>query len=233
MGREDELALDGLGEISDEMSSWITGLPEVNYGRSREILDALDIKALTGNTMGIRLVDLKAYSDLNLYGGTHYKAAKGESGGVFINFYKTMKSDPDNIYLAISRDINDSILVHELAHVLDYLGGSRLMPGTNEPLSLEMGLPIEHLEHPEEFGYWLDYLTKRFQIRLDADDTIVQYLYKEGMLIKGEVIRSGNKILLKSKSDRIFRFLSENSKEIDAMIKDLEGYIGSREPKED
>ena len=150
MGREDELALDGLGEISDEMSSWITGLPEVNYGRSREILDALDIKALTGNTMGIRLVDLKAYSDLNLYGGTHYKAAKGESGGVFINFYKTMKSDPDNIYLAISRDIDDAIFVHELAHVLDYLGGSRLMPGTHEPLSLETGMPIEHLEHPKD-----------------------------------------------------------------------------------
>jgi len=45
MGREDELNLDGLGEISLEMSATITSLPEVSYGRSREIIDALDIKA--------------------------------------------------------------------------------------------------------------------------------------------------------------------------------------------
>ena len=71
MGREDELALDSMGEITEEMSTWITSLPEVQYGRSREILDTLDIEELTGNRIGIRFVDLKAYSDLNLFGGSH------------------------------------------------------------------------------------------------------------------------------------------------------------------
>ena len=233
MGREEDLALDGMAEITEEMSSRITGLPEVSYGRSREILDALDIKDLTGNSMGIRFVDLKAYSDLNLFGGSHSRASKGKSGGVFVNHLKTMKSDPDNIYLAISRGIDDSTLIHELAHVLDYLGGSRIMPGTQEGLSLETGLPVEHLEHPEEYGYWLDFLSKRFDIQLDADDTIVSYLYKNGKLIKGEDIRSGNKLILKTKSEQMFRFLSENSKDINDLIKGLEGYIGSREIDED
>ena len=66
MGKEDELALESMGEFTDEMSRKITGLPEVNYGRCREIIDSLDIRELTGNSKGIRLVDLKEYSDLNL-----------------------------------------------------------------------------------------------------------------------------------------------------------------------
>ena len=122
MGREDELALDSMGEITEEMSTWITSLPEVQHGRSREILDALDIEELTGNIIGIRFVDLKAYSDLNLFGGSHTEAAKGRGGGIFINLYKTMKTDPNHIYIAISHDIDDSTLIHEVAHVLDYLG---------------------------------------------------------------------------------------------------------------
>ena len=76
MGREDEIALDNMGEITPEMSSWITSLPQVKYGRSQEMLDAMDIKELTGNVMGIRFVDLKAYSDLNLFGGSHRMASR-------------------------------------------------------------------------------------------------------------------------------------------------------------
>lgn len=232
MGREDELTMDSLEEFSEEMSSWITGLPEVHYGRSHEILGALDIVRLTGNAMNIRFVDLKAYSDLNLFGGSHSKASEGKSGGVFINLYKTMKTDPDNVYLAISPNIDDSTLIHELAHILDYLGGSGLMPGTQGPLSFETGVPVEHLEHPEEFGYWLDYLKTRFDVRLDADDAIVLYLYKNKKLLSGEEIRSQNNRIIKTKSDDIFRFLSKKSQEIDAVIRDLPGYIGPREVKE-
>jgi len=33
---------------------------------------------------------------------------------------------------------------------------------------------------------------------------------------------------LKSKSDRIFKFLSEKRQEIDALIRQLPGYIGER-----
>ena len=52
-GREDELALMGMEEITDEISANITSLPEVDYGRSKEILDSLDIQELTGNKIGV------------------------------------------------------------------------------------------------------------------------------------------------------------------------------------
>ena len=227
MGMEDELGLDGVGEVSvEEMGTKIKGLPDVQYGRSGEMIDALDIKELTGNSIGIRFVDLKSYNDLNLFGSTHHKVSEEKSGGVFINLYKTTQADPDHIYLAISRDIDDSTLIHELAHVLDYLGGSNLMPGTLAPLGLELGIPVDHLEHPEEYGHWLDYLKKRFDVQLDADDTIVSYLFENGMLIKGKEIGEKNGFILKSKSDRILKFLSENSQEIHALIQNLPGYIG-------
>ncbi|MFH1351114.1 MAG: SEC-C domain-containing protein [Pseudomonadota bacterium] len=231
MGREEALALDDMGEITPEMSCLITDLPEVRYGRSGEILDALDIKEITGNAIGVKLIDLKAYTDLNLFGGSHFKAAGGKGGGVFINLFKTLKSDPDNIYLAISPDIDDSTLIHELAHVLDYLGGSRVMPGTMEALGFELGVPVDHLEHPEEFGHWLEYLRERFDVPLDADDTIISYLYRNKILIEGQAIHEKNRLILKSKSDRIFKFLSENSQGIDALIRSLPGYIGARTEK--
>ena len=231
MGREDELALDSMGEFTDEMSRKITGLPEVSYGRCREIVDSIDIKDLTGNVMGIRLVDLKAYSDLNLFSSSHSKVEEGRGGGVFINVLKTLKTDPDNLYLAISPSIDEATFIHELAHVLDYLGGSNIMPGAQQPLSMEMNVPLEHLEHPEEFGKWLAYLAERFDIKLDADDTIVTYLYKNGMLIKGSIITGGNELLIKNKSEQMFKFLAENSREIDALICEREGYIGPQENK--
>lgn len=231
MGKEDELALDSMGEFTNEMSRKITDLPEVRYGRCREIIDSLDIRELTGNTMGIRLVDLKEYSGLNLFSGSHSKAEEGRGGGVFINVLKTLKTDPDNLYLAISPNIDESTFIHELAHVLDYLGGSNIMPGAQQPLSMEMNVPLEHLDHPEEYGKWLDFLAQKFDIKLDADDTIVSYLYKKGMLLKGSVITSGNELLIKSKSEQIFKFLSENSKDIDAIIRERDGYIGPQENK--
>lgn len=231
MGKENELALDSMSEFTDEMSSQITDLPEINYGRCREIIDSLDIKELTGNRIGIRLVDLKEYTDLNLFSSSHRRTEEGRGGGVFINVLKTLRTDPDNIYLAISEDIDDSTFIHELAHVLDYLGGSNIMPGAHQPLSMETNVPLEHLDHPEEYGKWLDYLAERFEVKLDADDTIVSYLYKNGMLIKGSVINSGNEMLLKTKSEQMFRFLSENSKEIDTLIRNRDGYIGPQDEK--
>jgi hypothetical protein len=227
MGKEDEMALNGLEETSlKEMGARITRLPLVHYGRSQEMIDALDVKALTGQSIGIKFVDLKKYLDLNLIGGTHPKASKGMSGGVLINLYKTLEADPNHLYIAISHDIEESTLVHELAHALDYLEGSKMMPGTLEPLSLEMGIPVDHLEHPEEYGRWLDYLAKRFDVQLDADDAIIAYLYHKGKLIKGKEIREKNGLILKSKSDGILRFLSANSEEVHALIRDLPGYIG-------
>ena len=185
IGREDELVLDDTNEISYEMSSRITSLSLVEYGRSQEMIDALDIEELTGISAGIRFIDQKEYNDLNISGHHLTRSGKEGTGGVLVNVLKTRKSDPDNIYVAISSGIGDSILVHQLAHVFDYLGGSRLIPGMARPLSLDLMIPVEHLEHPLEFGYWLEYLRKKFNVQLDADDTIIAYLYDNEMLIKG------------------------------------------------
>lgn len=106
------------------------------------------------------------------------------------------------------------------------------MPGLAKPLSFDIGIPVEHIEHPHEFGFWLDYLQNKFEAELDADDTIISYLYKNEMLIKGTDIEKQDKVILKSKSDRIMRFLSEKSADIDALIRELPGYIGSRVGKE-
>ncbi len=229
LGREEELSLADLGEISvEEMGERITALPPVTYGRSGEMVEALDIEELTGRSMGIRFVDLKAYAGLQFFGSSHPQGEKGESGGVLINVRKTMKADPNNIYLAISSNIEDSTLVHELAHVLDYLGGSKLMPGTMAPLAYELGIPTEHLEHSLEFGEKLTFLQERFGVALDADDAIIVYLFQKELLLRGKEIREKNAFLLKNKSDSILRVLGENSEEIDALIQDRSGYIGPR-----
>ena len=233
LGREDELFIDQMAEFSEEKSRSITSLPEVSYGRAGEILDHLDIKSLTGRSEGIRFIDLKAYHSLDIFGqGAGGKDGVRREGGVIVNIYKTSKSDPENIYIAISEEISDSALIHEVAHVLDYLGGSGIMPGIVKPLSFELGIPVEHLEHPMEYGYWLEYLRDKFHVSLDADDTIISYLYDHKMLIPGELIQRQEADLIKSKSAKILRFLSEKSSEIDTLICELPGYIGSRVAKD-
>lgn len=233
LGKEDEIIQDGMSEFSEEMSARITSLKSVSYGRSQEMLDALDIKKLTGgNPMGIKFIDLKEYDNLDLFGRRPSQGAKDSKGGVVVNFLKTQKTDPDNIYVAISPKVADNVLVHELAHVLDFLGGAKLMPGIATALSFEIGIPVEQLEHPYEFGYWLTFLQEKFGVQLDADDTIVTFLYKNDMLIKGEDIAQQNAFVMKTKSEQILKFLSEKSAEIDALICELPGYIGSRVKKD-
>ena len=228
LGREDELVLDGRGDISMEMSSAITALPQVTYGRSGKMIEALDLMDLTGCSVGIRCVDLGRYRELGMTGRPGTQGAKTGGGAVVINVLKTRKSDPDNIYLAISPRVSDSILVHQLAHVLDYLKGSGLIPGITRALSFDLGVPPEHLEHPHEFGTWLSFLHDRFHVRPDADDAIIAYLHQHGMLIMGKDIRMQDRIILKSKSEQILDFLGKRSEEIDVMIRELPGYIGSR-----
>ena len=227
MGREDELVWEGTGEATlEEMGVRISNLPAVEYGRSKEMLTALDLRQLTGSSMGIKFVDLDQYSRLNASGSAPSGEKRG--GGVLINVYKTQKADPENVYIAVSEDVDDGTLVHQLAHALTYLAGSKLPAGTLDPLAYEIGIPTDHLEHPEEFGYWLDTLAKRFDVRLDADDTIIRYLYDHHVLIPARDINENNGVILRSKSDRMLRFLSEHSEEIDGMIKSLVGYIGKR-----
>jgi hypothetical protein len=228
-GREDDLYLDGLGNISvEEMGARISSLPNVRYGRVAMIMDNLDMERIAGRKIGIKFVDLEDYAQLHFFGSGPDQGSEGRKGGLIINPYKTLAVDPDNIYVAISTDVDDSVLIHEIAHVLDYLAGSQQVPGTLDPIAMEFGIPVEHLEHPEEYGYWLDYLQKKFEINLDADDSIILYLYEHQLLIKGSEIRSRNRLILSAKSDRILRFLSEHSKEVDERIRDLPGYIGKR-----
>lgn len=228
LGRENGLAPDQAEEITVDVSGRITGLPRVHYGRSREMIESLDLKTLAGSAKGIVCVDLDAYLSLDLFGRGEPRGTRGRRGGILINVYKTIPADPENIYLAISPGIDDSTLVHELAHVLDYLGGSGLMPGTLEPLSFETNVPVDHLEHTDRFGYWLDDLSKRFDVTLDADDTIIQYLYREGMLLGAREVSAKSRLVLKSKSDAIFAFLSRKREEIDALIRARPGYLGPR-----
>jgi len=232
LGKEDELGLEGMGAFSPEMSARITGLPNVWHGRSREMANRLDIRQLTGVAAGVRFIDLNAYKGLDVFDQRTGGKEQSGTGGVFVNVLKTQATDPENLYIAISPQIGDSALVHQLAHVLDYLGGSKLMPGLAKPLSFDMGIPVEHIEHPHEFGYWLDYLQQEFDVALDADDAIIAYLYKHEMLIKGADIERQDPMILKAKSDRMMRFLSENSAEIDALICERPGYIGSRVKKD-
>ena len=219
---EKKLIAESLNQISFDKSLMITSLVEVSYGRSKEIRDNLDIKELTGRDMGIRFVDMDAYMRLNIDGG---RRGPNYPDALMINALKTQISDPKNIYIAIKPDVNESSLIHEIAHAMDYLSGSGITPAFAHALALEFFIPLEHLEHTREFGYWFDYLINTFSVVPDAEDTIIYLLYKNNMLIKGEDIKKQNREFLKKKSNDIIKFLSENSQKIHSIIKDLPGYI--------
>jgi hypothetical protein len=227
-GREDELFSDELAGFPEEMSKRITALSPVDHPRALKMVQALELEALAGLNVGIKLISLKEYRELELFGHSSLGETTEGSGGLLVNPKKTVKSDPNHIYLAISYDADDSVLVHLLAHATDHLCGSHLLPGLAKPLSLDLQIPVEHLEHPHEFGYWLTRLQERFEVQLDADDSVIAYLYKNSMLIRGEEISGQNQVLLKTRSVGILRFLSEHSAEIDELICERKGYIGSR-----
>ena len=78
MGNEEELHLGQPDEMTvEEMGEKITALPKVDYGRSREMVAALDLEALTGSAMGIVFVDLQQYRSLNLEGKLPGAVVKG------------------------------------------------------------------------------------------------------------------------------------------------------------
>lgn len=228
-GREEEIPAQAADPSPGEMGARIAALPGVDYGRSREMADALDLKGLTGRETGIRFVDLNSYAALGFLGSGRHEGAQGRAGGVFINPYKTQQADPKNLYIAISPDIDASTVVHELAHVLTHLTGSGHAPGTLHALGFEFDIPVDHLEHTDEFGYWLDDLRRRFEVVLDADDAVVLYLYQNGRLIRSAELDQRNGVVLKAKSEGIFTFLSRKSVEIDGIIRGLPGYMGPRE----
>jgi hypothetical protein len=171
---------------------------------------------------------LEAYRNLGVSGQEIPLQSLKGSAGVLVNTHKTIENDPAHIYLAITPKIQDSTLIHQIAHVLDYLKGSGTEPGTFRQLSLESGVPADHLDHSQEFGRWLEYLRDRFQVQLDAEDAIVVYLYQNEVLLKIEDIRARDIPHLAFCSKQILDLMIKNRKEIDALIRDREGYIGKQ-----
>lgn len=234
LGREDELLFIETEAMREEVAQNIISLPEANYGRSREIANALDIKELTGNTNieGIRFIDFASYVALEAFDKGHLGNKHRQCAGLIVNPMKTEKRDPHHIYIAITEDIHDSALIHELAHVLDFLGGSGFLPGMTFQLSLAAaGLHNDHLDHPREFGDWMDYLKNRFHVELDAEDKIISYLNEHNMLIPSALIKKRDINGLIEQSEKIIDFLTSHRDEINELIKDRVGYTGAASPQ--
>jgi hypothetical protein len=229
LGREDELFFMQSQKLKKDVAQKITSLPEVNYGRSKEMADALEIDEITGNTKisRIKFVDFAAYVELESFDKGNLGAKQYKAAGLIVNPMKTEEKDPKTLYIAITPNIHDSTLIHELAHALDFLGGSGLLPGMAFQLCLEARISQDHLDHPREFGDWLDYLKNRFHVKLDAEDTIISYMHTHNMLIEGSLIKSGDVQKIAVHSAHMTTFLTSHRDEIDALIKDRIGYIAN------
>ncbi|HMK64712.1 MAG TPA: hypothetical protein VK564_02890 [Thermodesulfobacteriota bacterium] len=212
--------------LSAEAGQQICGLPQVSYGRSREIIEALTREGYLSESSGIKCIDLEAYRKLGFSGQEIPAQTLLGSAGLMINILKTREADPDNIYLALTPKIQDSTLIHQIAHILDYLKGSKHQPGTFQQMSLETGIPSEHLDHSQEFGYWLNFLKERFQVTLDAEDAIVAYLFQNEMLLKSADIKSQEATSLAFHSKKMLDFMFAHKADIDALIQKRSGYIG-------
>ena len=215
--------------MKEEIAQGITALPEVNYGRSKEFAEALDLKEMTGNShfLGIKFIDFDAYVKLESFDKGNLQAVHHKCGALIVNPKKTENADARNMYVAITPDIDNSSLIHELAHVLDFMGGSGLLPGSAFQISLATRIPMDQLDHLQEYGDWLDYLTDRFHIELNAEDTIISYLNKHDMLIKASLLKNKDMDGLLTRSRMMTEFLVTHKNEINALIKDRMGYMGS------
>jgi hypothetical protein len=228
MGREEDLVLEKLQYLPEEASKNITSLPEVDYGHCQKLLKALDWSKLAQSEVGIKFVDLKSYLNLGYAGRQAEVDLNRTSAGQMINPMKTLASDPDHIYIAVSPAISDSTLIHELAHALDYLAGSKNNPGAAKPLSMELEAPLELLEHPKEFGDWLIFLKNELAVELNAEDAIVAFLQETGNLIPGEILAGNDHEMIGTESKRILRYVHQNRDQINEKIKNLEGYQGDK-----
>ena len=228
MGREEELVLNRLEHLPPEAGEQIVALPEVDYGPTREILDRLDFPKLTRTVVGVKCIDLASYLALGYVAREAPENLDRISAGQMVNPYKTMQADPNHIYLAISPGISGSTLLHQLAHALDYLAGSRINPALARPLSMELELPSELIEHPQEFGYWFQFLVNEFGVEPDAEDAIVVYLYEKGYLLPGAVIKGENFEVLQATVKRTLEFIKDHRDEIDEHIRTRPGYRENR-----
>lgn len=228
LGREGELYLRKSETLDPEAGKKICDLPEVRYGRSREIIEALIQEGILEGQPGIKCVDLEAYRNLGVSGQEIPREALKGSAGLLVNPAKTREVDPDHVYLALTPRIQDSNLIHQIAHILDYLKGSGTAPGAYNQLSLEAGIPAEHLDHSREFATWLEFLREKFSVELDAEDAIVSFLHRNELLFNPEELRSRDIPQLAVHSKKILDFMVKNRNEIDSLIRGRQGYMGLR-----
>ncbi len=223
-GRGDELLLEQMRKDQSAVGKQIAALPEVHYGRSGEFVEGLNIEDLTGKKMGITFVDFSDYMRIT---GEH-QPQKRVSASQIINTNRTAEHDPDNIYVAITPDINESTLIHQLAHVVGFLRGSFPLPGEQILLAEQQQVPAEHVDHPQEFGELLVSLHEQFDIELDAEDWIIAYLARNEVLIPSEEIAAGDTETLLYRSAMVLTYLQEHREEIDEQIKSRDGYVGKQ-----
>lgn len=228
LGREEELWVIETETMSLEVAQSITRLPEVNYGRAKEFGEALNIEELTGNSrfQGIKFIDFDDYVEMESFDKKPLHNMNHQGGALIVNPKKTENADAQNIYVSITPEINDSSLAHELAHVLDFLGGSGLLPGSAFQISLGTQIPMEHLDHTGEYGDWLDYLKDKFHLELNAEDKIISYLNEHDMLIPASLLKNKDIDGLVTQSNKMMAFLAKNKHEINELIKDRIGYQG-------
>lgn len=226
LGREGELFLRKNETLNTEAARQVVSLPEVHYGRSREMIESLKEEGYLKDSLGVKCIDLEAYRKLGVSGQEIPSRSLKVSSAILVNPEKTKEADPHHLYLAVTPHLGDSTLIHQLAHILDYVQGTGSLPGTYRQMSLETGIPVEQLDHRQEFGRWLTFLAERFRVELDAEDTIVAYLFQNGMLFRSEEIATADTTDLIYRSKQILDFLMAHRSEIDRLIQDRPGYIG-------
>jgi hypothetical protein len=225
MGREDDIVTDRLTQDPGQLALAITKLPVCDHPRAAEMVADFSLTSPAGKTIRVKLVDLAAYAKLQA-GATD--APRSTSGGVLINPQKTRVLAPTHIYLALSPDADDSLIIHQLAHAADLIIGSSLPPGKAAALSRECNLPVELLEHPQEFGDQLLALAEQYGVELDAEDEIVAFLARRKMLLPGRLIAAGDSQELVAAAEKTLRLLQDSKEEIDARIKNRAGYLGDQ-----
>jgi len=225
MGREKDILTDRLTQDPGQIALAITKLPACEHPRAAEMVADFSLTSPAGKTVKVKLVDLAAYAKLQAGASD---APRDTSGGVLINPHKTRVLDPTHVYLALSPDADDSLIIHQLAHAADLICGSSLPPGKASALSRECNLPVELLEHPQEFGDQLLALSEQYGVELDAEDEIVAFLARRQMLLPGRLIAAGNSGELVAAAEKTLRVLQDNKDEIDARIKNRAGYVGAK-----
>lgn len=224
MGRENELLDASLNVDPSKLAQQIVNLPAANHTRAAEMANSMLITSPAGKEIRVKLVDLAAYQDLTPYARQSGGAQGG--GGVVINPLKTRLLDPGFVYLALSPDAGDSTVVHELAHVEDIISGSCVPSGKAQQMAGEMEVPLELLEHPQEFGEKILELAEKFDVELDAEDEIIAILTRRKLLLPARMVAKADKAEIVAAAEKAMRYMNENQEDINARIASREGYRG-------